>query len=131
MPTVWHGATAHKKLIMAITAAAALAVAYYFFDPSQTAAFPKCPFFVATGLKCPGCGSQRALHSLLHLDIIGAAKYNALLVVAIPFVAALAAAQRFRTSFPRVYNHLNSQAAIWTTLGVIVIWTVARNIAEW
>ena len=56
----------------------ALLMIYYWFDPSEIELFPKCPFYMLTGLKCPGCGSQRAIHSLLHLDFIGAIRYNLL-----------------------------------------------------
>ena len=55
----------------------------YHNDPSDTTSgvpFPKCLFFSLTGLQCPGCGSQRALHSLLHLDLVAALRYNAYMV---------------------------------------------------
>ncbi|WP_225974845.1 DUF2752 domain-containing protein [Arachidicoccus ginsenosidivorans] len=48
--------------------------------------FPKCPFRSLTGLQCPGCGSQRAIHDLLNLDILGAFRENALMVVSIPYI---------------------------------------------
>ena len=38
------------------------------------------------GLDCPGCGSQRAIHSLLIGDIIAAADYNLMLVATLPFL---------------------------------------------
>ena len=40
-----------------LIALAALVAIYIYakFDP-ETTPFPKCPFFWATGLKCPGCG---------------------------------------------------------------------------
>lgn len=43
-----------------------------------------CPFHAITGLRCPGCGSQRALHALLHGDLSTTFKMNALWILAIP-----------------------------------------------
>ena len=54
-------------------------------DPSQRSVLPPCPFHALTGWWCPGCGMTRATHHLLHGDVVGALRYNALL----PFVLAL------------------------------------------
>jgi uncharacterized protein DUF2752 len=51
---------------------------------------PPCPFHALTGLYCPGCGSTRALYSLLHGDLPRALAMNPLLVVALPCVALMA-----------------------------------------
>lgn len=59
---------------------------YYTFDPETYALFPKCPFLMVTGLECPGCGSQRAIHQLTHLNIISAFKYNAFVVIVLPYI---------------------------------------------
>lgn len=57
-----------------------LGILYYIYDPSEVAIFPSCPFHSLTGMYCPGCGSQRALHSLLHLDIQKTLSYNLLFI---------------------------------------------------
>ena len=44
---------------------------------------PPCPLRALTGLYCPGCGSTRCLHALVHLDLPGAMAMNPLLVVSI------------------------------------------------
>ncbi|MDD4632117.1 MAG: DUF2752 domain-containing protein [Proteiniphilum sp.] len=59
---------------------------FYRFDPETQPLFPKCPFLMATGYQCPGCGSQRAVHSLLHANIGSALKQNAFMVLAIPYI---------------------------------------------
>jgi hypothetical protein len=46
-----------------------------------------CPFKLATGLDCPGCGATRAAHALLRGDLLGAADHNVLALVAFPLVA--------------------------------------------
>ncbi|HTA66586.1 MAG TPA: DUF2752 domain-containing protein [Xanthomonadaceae bacterium] len=51
---------------------------------------PPCPFHALTGLYCPGCGSTRALYSLLHGDLPQALAMNPLLVIALPWVALMA-----------------------------------------
>lgn len=59
---------------------------YKFFNPIQYNLFPKCPFYAITGYKCPGCGSQRAIHYLLNFDLPNAWKQNFLLIIAIPYI---------------------------------------------
>ena len=54
---------------------------FFIYDPSEVALFPKCPFLSFTGLYCPGCGSQRAMHDLLHGDILSGFKHNLLMSV--------------------------------------------------
>jgi hypothetical protein len=63
---------------------AALAALFFAFNPEQSELFPKCPFHALTGFDCPGCGSQRAIHSLLHGNFAAAIDYNLLLVFAMP-----------------------------------------------
>lgn len=59
---------------------------YYFYNPAEQMLFPKCPFLWMTGWQCPGCGSQRAIYHLLHLQIMDALKMNFLVVMAIPYI---------------------------------------------
>jgi len=63
----------------------ALLGVYFSLNPEHHL-FPKCPFYWLTGWKCPGCGSQRALHHLLNGNIIGAFQANPLFVFALPYV---------------------------------------------
>ena len=56
------------------------------YSPYETNIFPPCPFYSFTGLKCPGCGSQRAIHYLLNFNIIEAIKENVLLVISLPYI---------------------------------------------
>lgn len=62
----------------------------YLGDPEAGGYFPKCALYWLTGLKCPGCGGQRAVHCLLHGDIVGALRHNAYVLTFLPlFVAGL------------------------------------------
>ena len=44
---------------------------------------PVCPTRALLGIDCPGRGSLRMIYSLLHLDVAGALRYNALGLVAV------------------------------------------------
>ena len=75
--------------IVTVAAASAFAAAiflYALYDPSASRFYPKCPFHLLTGLECPGCGSQRAVHCLLTGDLPGALHYNFLVTAAIPYI---------------------------------------------
>lgn len=57
----------------------------FFFEPGKSGFFPGCPFRILTGLLCPGCGTTRALHQILHGHFGTAFTLNPLLLFAIPF----------------------------------------------
>jgi len=59
--------------------------AYLFvFEPGKSGYFPSCLFRSFTGLTCPGCGSTRALHEILHGDFVTAFTLNPLLLLVLP-----------------------------------------------
>lgn len=105
-----------------------LLAVYAVFDPSETAFFPKCPFFWLTGLKCPGCGSQRAMHQLLTLHIGEAFRYNAFMVIAIPLILFLLVAELFRDRWPRLSRLGSSPVLSWSILAAVLLWWLLRNL---
>lgn len=106
-------------------------VAYSVLDPSESILFPKCPFYVLTSLKCPGCGSQRAIHALLNGDIMRAFYFNALLVLSIPLVLLLGYAELTREKHPRFYFTLHKPLYIWMLAVLVVLWWIFRNVFSW
>lgn len=118
-------------VIIAIVVALALGVVYYALDPSGSALFPRCAFLSFTGYKCPGCGSQRAIHALLHGDVAAAFRFNAMFLVSIPWLAMCLLAETQRTRNPRLYVRLNSPLLIGLFLVMVVLWWVLRNVFGW
>ena len=118
----------------------ALAAVFYFYDPSQSRHgnfFLKCLFHQATGLHCPGCGGQRAVHQLLHGHVRQAANHNLLFVVALPFLAVMLAiriANGFRSEKITCTFLLNPVAKMILLAAVMGFW-LARNLktpfTEW
>jgi len=53
-------------------------------DPNVPGSWGGCPWLALTGHYCPGCGALRAVNDLTHLDVVGAASSNLLLVLAVP-----------------------------------------------
>lgn len=101
---------------------------YFFFNPADSNLFPKCPFYWLTGLKCPGCGSQRAIHSLLHLDLETAFKYNALLIFSLPIIIILGYAELKRIKHPNLYLKIHKAEFIWGYFIATIGWWISRNI---
>lgn len=64
-------------------------VALVLLDPEEHACFWHCPFYMLTGLKCAGCGGQRAVHWLFQGDYPRAFAYNPLAVSVAPVYALL------------------------------------------
>ena len=118
-------------IIVAIALLLVFGFIYFALDPASSSAFPRCTFLSLTGYKCPGCGSQRAIHALLHGDIVGAFKYNAMLLVSIPWIALCLYAESRRTRDPRLYARLNAPLLIWLFLAMVLIWWLLRNIFNW
>jgi len=119
-------------VILILVGIAMVAVATYFlFDPSTAGFFPRCPFLTATGLKCPGCGSQRAIHALLHGQLGEAFRYNALLPLSIPLLALCVFAESVRTSHPALYVRLQNGVFAYVFVGLVMLWWVVRNLFGW
>lgn len=119
-------------IIVAVIAGVMLfSIIYYALDPSSSTLFPRCTFLEMTGYKCPGCGSQRAIHALLHGDLATAFSYNAMLLIAIPWIALCLFAETRRTRNPRLYARLNPPLLIWLFLAMVLMWWLLRNIFNW
>lgn len=103
---------------------------YYIFSPEESNLFPKCAFHSMTGLDCPGCGSQRAIHHLLHLRIKDAFLSNPLLILVIPYIILCLYMEYFggKEIFPKVRKIIYSKYAIWGILTIILLFWIVRNL---
>ena len=70
----------------------------YLYNPQDIPIFPRCPFYALTGYKCPGCGTLRAIHALLHFRVAVAFKLNPFLFFSIPVIVGMLAFRRFAFS---------------------------------
>ena len=108
----------------------AVGVIYFAYNPSDSVWFPKCPFLLLTGLRCPGCGSQRTIHALLHLDFRSAFRYNALLIGSIPYIILLMIAKIVAFFNPNSIFPVKIQPPIliWSYFAVVILFWITRNI---
>ena len=122
-----------RTLVIAIVIAVLLVLGFIYFvlDPATSSVFPQCTFLSLTGYKCPGCGSQRAIHALLNGDVKEAFGYNAMLLIAIPWIALCLFAEGQRIRRPRLYARLNAPLLIWSFLVMALAWWLLRNIFNW
>ena len=98
-------------------------------DPATSAIFPPCPFRALTGLRCPGCGTLRGLHQLLHGNLIAALRLNPLMVLSLPFLAyAFLEEIVYRASGYRLRRARIGAGAIWLLLALILAFWVLRNV---
>ncbi len=104
-----------------ILALAGLLTSLYLFNPLTSGIFPPCPFHYLTGLHCPGCGSLRAMHRIMHGDVTGALTMNPLLVMSLPL-------------FPIAILRRSWLYARWLPMAVLIailLFGVLRNIPAW
>ena len=119
------------KWCIAIIFLTILAIMYRTYNPTGNIYFPKCPFRELTGLKCPGCGSQRAVHYLLNFDIYNATKENAILVLSIPYILTGLVFDLLKRPSERILKwrkRLFGQKAIIVILTIIIAFWILRNI---
>jgi hypothetical protein len=108
-------------------------VLLYHIDPAS-GRLPRCGFHALTALHCPGCGSTRALHALLHGDLAMAIRFN---VFALPAVALLGVAYArwtWRTLTgppPPPGDHFGATARpawLFVLAAILFFFWIARNI---
>jgi hypothetical protein len=112
-----------------LAVAATALVTLHFFDPATSGLFPPCPLRYLTGWYCPGCGSLRAIHQLLHGNLRAAWALNPLTILLLPFLiygtVSYASFELRGQHLPRLFL-----PAVWIRglCAVIILFGIARNI---
>ena len=117
-----------KYLIIGIVGIALLSL-YYIYNPSVNSFFPKCPFHSLTGYHCPGCGSQRAIHQILHFNILGMINHNALFIVGILIILYHNTIRILNHySLKKYYNYIYHPKTPMILGVLIILFWILRNI---
>jgi hypothetical protein len=98
------------------------------YDPNMAGnPFPPCMFYAITGHYCIGCGLTRALHALVHGDIVRAFHMNPLAMTTLPLMPLMVAWSRGWQ--PRILQPLMRvvlEPKLW--LVVLPAYWIARNL---
>ncbi|ATA29744.1 hypothetical protein MLM_3904 [Mycobacterium lepraemurium] len=110
--------------------ATVLCAAVWAGDPTTPGGpLPVCPIKALLGVDCPGCGSLRMVYALMHGNLLGAARFNALGLAAVVLL--------MWAYFAWTYGHLvgrrirswqHHRRAAAVTLSLVLAWFVVRNI---
>ena len=87
-----------------------------------------CPFFLLTGLKCPGCGISRMLIAIIQGDLRAAFYHNAFIFVTLPITVAFLVWNEIcyvknKNTGSKVINTL-----LWTEIASALIFGIVRNL---
>ena len=107
-----------------------MAISFYFlWNPSQYNFYPKCPLYSITGMYCPGCGSQRAIHQIINGNIIEGIRFNYLLLLL--FLVLLYQSMHFvisKLSKKTFSNILHQPITTELILVLVIVFWIFRNI---
>ena len=105
---------------------------YSGYNPEEYRFFPKCPVYLLTGYKCPGCGSQRAFYHLFHGDVKAAFSYNPLMLLMIPYILSGIFLEyivnRENRRMARLRNLLFNKWVAIVLAAMLLIYTFVRNL---
>jgi cytochrome bd-type quinol oxidase subunit 2 len=102
------------------------------FDPAHSNVFPPCPFKTLTGFYCPGCGSLRAVHQILHGHFFAALRLNPMMVVFSCAMVLIFIALRLKGKNAERLRRVLSGAWIgWIVFVLIVVYWLCRNIPSY
>ena len=104
---------------------------YFFVNPANSDWAINCPFKMITNYDCPGCGSQRAFHELLHGHFKKAFVLNPLFVIGIPFFVLFLIFQigDLKTKYSKFYSFMFGFKSILVYLAIVLLFFVVRNTA--
>lgn len=104
------------------------ALVLYFFNPTEHGFYPYCVLYRTTGVMCAGCGSLRALYSLLHGEFAAAFHFNPLFVACLPLMLFLAGRAALRGMGMEMKPLQVRPWWMWAGFAVLVFYTIARNL---
>jgi hypothetical protein len=115
-------------VVLASLAVLSGAAILFRFDPAAHGFYPFCVFYRTTGLLCPGCGSLRAFHHLLHGEWVEAVRYNPLLVASSPLLLWPGVRLVRITLGKQVRPIVIKPSWMWAGLVVLVGFAILRNL---
>lgn len=100
------------------------------FNPVGMPLAPRCLVKLATGLSCPACGIQRALHAALNGSWAEALSYNYFLLFALPYALMVCLVWYLPEGGmkERWQRRLEGPIAVRIFVVSLVAWMAARNI---
>ncbi|NEU83894.1 DUF2752 domain-containing protein [Nostoc sp. UIC 10630] len=106
------------------------AIILYFFNPATPGRlYPPSPFRTLTGLYCPGCGTLRGFHQLLHGHLWTAFGLNPLMVLSLPYLLYSYICYSLPAFTRRKVTPIFIKSTwIWWTLKIILGYWILRNI---
>ena len=112
-----------------VGACACASVPLYLADPAKAGFFPRCPIYTATGFYCPGCGTTRALHQMMHGNVGAAVRLNPLAFVLLPVLGYSFLSFTLETfrgrALPRLFR---SRRSTWLLIMGVIAFTILRNV---
>lgn len=117
-----------KKILMLLLL---LVIAFFYFaiNPNQVDFMLKCPLYNTTGVFCPGCGSQRAFHNLLHGNFSAALQNNLMLILGLIGLAYHYGIQisnhYFKTHFKSIFKN---KKIVFFVISLLIIFWIVRNL---
>jgi hypothetical protein len=118
-----------KIILVAILAVVAVVAAIIYFKNFDPTVYPllRCPIKALTGLNCPGCGCQRALHALLNGRFVEAWHYNSFIFAATPIALLYIVVEAYPHRFARLYRWLVNPIAAGVVLIAIIVVFIVKN----
>lgn len=116
--------------LVVAASAACVCTAVWLGDPTTPGGpLPLCPTKALLGIDCPGCGSMRMLYSLMHGNLLAAARFNALAVVALVLLVWAYGGWTYgRVTGRQIRSWQHGRWSAALALVLTIAWFVVRNV---
>lgn len=126
----------HRRLvrgaIFALVLAGGFVLSYCIavFPPNDQSFYPRCQLHSLTGLHCPGCGTTRAVHSLLNGQVEQAIAWNPIALIVVPVLAIALIRSLWSWAWERPAKPMRrSPAWIAAVIGtILILFGILRNV---
>jgi len=124
-----QGKASRQGIAIGVGVAAIALLLLYIGNPANESWLLKCPLYQFTGWQCPLCGSQRAIHEMLHGHIGEAWRYNPALWLSMPYMATwVAGALIPGLERCRIVRWVRQDRVLAVVAVLLLLWGVVRNL---